>query len=150
MGQSTKYSTSTIHIFPYISRFRTGWTLLKRILVNHASSTLRLEPLWGPAFGHHQTCQHPQFLLLQVWHVPYFGGVEESQVYQDSLFEVGRPHIGWPHWLQDFRESCVKCDCWVRDQRGSLLESHQARTHHHLSGGYHCLPWAQTLVVRTF
>ena len=66
---------------------------------------------------------------------PYFGGVEESQVNQDSLFEGGRPHIGRPHWLQDFRESCIKCDCWVRDQRGSLLESHQARTHHHLPGG---------------
>ena len=75
---------------------------------------------------------------------PYFGGVEESQVNQDSLFEGGRPHIGWPHWLQDFRESCVKCDFWVRDQRGSLLESHQARTHHHLSGGYLCLPWWRT------
>ena len=75
---------------------------------------------------------------------PYFGGVEESQVNQDSLFEGGRPHIGRPHWLQDFRESCIKCDCWVRDQRGSLLESHQAHTHHHLSGGYHCRLSADT------
>ena len=86
----------------------------------------------------------PPLVTIRRVNIPYFGGVEESQVNQDSLFEGGRPHIGRPHWLQDFRESCIKCDCWVRDQRGSLLESHQARTHHHLPGGYHCLPWART------
>ena len=51
---------------------------------------------------------------------PYFGGVEESQVNQDSLFEGGRPHIDWPHWLQDFRESCVNGEVFLNPTKLAL------------------------------